>query len=134
MATVLLADDHPMMRSLVRTVLEAGGHQVIEATDGVEALQLASSCQPALVLLDWSMPGLTGLAVCRQLRADSKFDAVPVIFMSGHLEPAYARAARAAGANDCLLKPVEPDVMLAAVERALMAGAPARPPADRVTH
>jgi CheY-like chemotaxis protein len=121
MATVLLADDHPTMRSLIRTVLESGGHEVVEATDGIQALELASSCQPAVVLLDWSMPGMTGLAVCRQLRSDSKFDATPVIFMSGHLEPAYAKAARAAGANDCLLKPVEPDAMLQAVERVLMA-------------
>jgi CheY-like chemotaxis protein len=123
MATVLLADDHPTMRLLVKTVLESAGHEVIEATDGTEALALASSCQPAVVLLDWSMPGLTGLAVCRALRADSKFDSIPVIFMSGHLEPAYDRAARDAGADDCLLKPVEPDEMLASVERVLLAKA-----------
>lgn len=121
MALVLVADDHPILRRLLSIALEEAGHEVIEATDGMQALELASSAHPALVLLDWSMPQLTGLAVCRLLRADAKLASIPVIFMTAHNEPAYARAARAAGADDCLVKPTEPDALMERIERVLSA-------------
>jgi two-component system phosphate regulon response regulator PhoB len=121
MATILIADDHPMIRRLVRCTLEEAGHEVIEAADGLEALELAWSHRPAVVFLDWQMPELTGLVVCRRLRAAPEFAATAVIIMTGFSEEAFVRAAHDAGADDCLVKPVEPDVLLACTEQVLQA-------------
>jgi DNA-binding response OmpR family regulator len=119
MATVLLADDHPTMRFLVRRSLEEAGHEVIEAVDGLQAFELAVDHRPMVVFLDWQMPGLTGLDVCMRLRALPEFAATAVIMMTGFAEQAMVRTARNAGADDVLIKPVEPQVLLACIDRVL---------------
>jgi DNA-binding response OmpR family regulator len=119
MATVLLADDHPTMRFLVRRSLEEAGHDVIEAVDGLQAFELAVDHRPMVVFLDWQMPGLTGLDVCMRLRAMPEFATTAVIMMTGFAEQAMIRTARNAGADDVLVKPVEPQVLLACIDRVL---------------
>jgi CheY-like chemotaxis protein len=119
MATVLLADDHPTMRLLVRRLLEEAGHDVIEAVDGLQAFELAVDHRPTLIFLDWQMPGLTGLDVCKRLRALPEFASTAVIMMTGFAELAMIQTARDAGADDVLVKPVEPQVLLACTERVL---------------
>ncbi len=73
MLTILLADDHPVVRQGVRTILEAEpGFQVIgEASDGLEAVRATAKLQPQVLVLDLMMPGLTGLEVVRQVHAKS---------------------------------------------------------------
>jgi CheY-like chemotaxis protein len=119
MPAIVVADDHPLMRLLARRSLEDAGYEVIEATDGRDALKLVSLHHPAAVLLDWQMPELTGPAVCRRLRSDPAFAATPVVIMTGHGEESFKQAAREAGASDCLVKPVEPSALLACVEQLL---------------
>ncbi|HTX46545.1 MAG TPA: response regulator [Solirubrobacteraceae bacterium] len=119
MATVLLADDHPTMRLLVRRSLEEAGYDVIEAVDGLQAFELAIEHRPTLIFLDWQMPGLTGLDVCKRLRVLPEFASTAVIMMTGFAELAMIQIARDAGADDVLVKPVEPQVLLACTERVL---------------
>jgi CheY-like chemotaxis protein len=121
MSAIVIADDHPVMRLLAKRSLEEAGYEVIEAADGRQALELVSHHRPAAVLLDWQMPELTGPAVCSRLRADPDLAATPVIIMTGFGEEAFMQAARDAGASDCLVKPVEPSVLLACVEQVLQA-------------
>ena len=79
---ILLVDDDPSNRVLLRRILERRQHQVLEAADGEQALVLAGSERPALILLDVQLPGLDGYEVCRRLKADPETARIPVIFLS----------------------------------------------------
>ena len=69
---ILVVDDEPGLRALVRATLEGPGQQILEAENGGEALALARREQPAIVLLDWMMPGASGIDVLAELRSDSR--------------------------------------------------------------
>ena len=98
---VLVVDDDDMIRRLVRTVLEADEFEVAEATDGESALALASSAEPAVVVLDVMMPGLDGVEVCRRL----DHDRVKVIILTAREDPELEEDCRKAGANAFVTKP-----------------------------
>lgn len=80
--TILIADDDAALRELLRAALEAAGYRVVEAADGVEALQLAAHERPDLLILDISMPRLDGWAVLRQLEAQPATAGLPVIVLT----------------------------------------------------
>ena len=98
---VLVVDDDDMIRRLVRTVLEADEFEVAEATDGASALALASSAEPAVVVLDIMMPGLDGVEVCRRL----DHERVKVIVLTARDDPDLEDDCRQAGANAFVTKP-----------------------------
>ncbi len=98
---VLVVDDDDMIRRLVRTVLEADEFEVAEATDGESALALASSAEPAVVVLDIMMPGLDGVEVCRRL----DHERVKVIVLTARDDPDLEQDCRDAGANAFVTKP-----------------------------
>jgi CheY-like chemotaxis protein len=83
-ATVLVVDDSPDIRAIVRRTLTVLGYIVIEATSGHEAIGLARRCRPALVLLDLCLPGLDGWEVTRALRAEPALDEIPIVAMTGY--------------------------------------------------
>jgi DNA-binding response OmpR family regulator len=114
---VLIAEDHDDTRALLRVVLERGGCDVLEARDGEEAVRLAESARPDLVLLDRSLPRLDGLAVLRRVRGQAT--RVPVIFLSGHAEPLERSAAFEAGCDDYLVKPIGLDRLTSVLARHL---------------
>jgi two-component system chemotaxis response regulator CheY len=103
---ILIADDSRVMRQIVvRTMRQAGfgDHELIEAVDGQQALDLAKSESPDLILSDWNMPELTGIEVLRQLRAagnDVKFG-----FVTSECTPEMQQAAEAAGSLFFIVKP-----------------------------
>ena len=115
---VLVVDDEPDVRLLARLVLTTGGHEVLEAASGEEALaSLATGPRPDAVLLDIRMPGIDGWEVLRRLRADPDLEALPVVIFTAHLS---ARdEAPAASYSHFLTKPFEPDELLGAVESAM---------------
>jgi two-component system OmpR family response regulator len=115
---VLVAEDHEDTRLLLRVVLERDGLEVLEAADGEEAVRLAESARPDLVLLDRSLPRLDGLAVTRLVRA-REAGHVPIIFLSGHAEPLARSAAFEAGCDDYLIKPIGLDRLASVVARHL---------------
>jgi two-component system chemotaxis response regulator CheY len=103
---ILIADDSRVMRQIVRrTLRQAGyaGYDVIEAADGTEALALTLSERPDLVLADWNMPGLTGLEVLQQLRAQGV--ETPFGFVTSEVSQTMKDRALAAGAAFVIAKP-----------------------------
>ena len=82
MKRILLADDEEALRILVHTTLEDPEYEIIEACDGTEALALALTERPDLAVLDWMMPGLTGVEVTAQLRAHEETSRIPIILLT----------------------------------------------------
>jgi DNA-binding NarL/FixJ family response regulator len=112
---VLVADGDPVSRALIVALLERIGSTPHEAATGHEALALAESVSPALVILDVSLPGITGYEVCHELR--DRFGAdLPLVFLSGdRVEPMDRVAGLLIGADDYLVKPFDPDELLVRV-------------------
>jgi DNA-binding response OmpR family regulator len=103
---VLIADDDPDIRMLVRLRLERSGYTVIAANGGLEALELAAGCDPDLAILDVSMPGLSGVDVTRALR--ERQATFPVILLTAHAHESDMAAGEEAGANAYVTKPFSP--------------------------
>lgn len=100
---VLIAEDEPDVRMLL--VSQLTDYQVLVAKDGLEALALAKEYQPDLILLDWMMPGLDGLEVCKLIREDSVLERIPVVILTARVDEESKLAALEAGVNDFLNKP-----------------------------
>ncbi|MEE9220058.1 MAG: response regulator, partial [candidate division NC10 bacterium] len=116
MATVLIVDDEPMLRQMVREHLERHGLQIEEAESGQEALEFAHRVNPDLILLDIMMPDLNGLQVCQALREHEATRAIPVVLLTSQDGLEDRIRGLDAGANDYLTKPVQPSELLARVK------------------
>lgn len=108
MRTLLIADDEPDIRALVRMTLQSESYRILEAGDGVEALALARSNHPQLILLDAMMPGLTGFDVCRAIKNDPDTDRIKVIMLTAKAQETDIKEGVSAGADDYLTKPFSP--------------------------
>lgn len=117
--TVLICDDEDVLRSLVRDTLAGRPYTVIEARDGDEAVAVARSSQPDLVLLDMMMPGRSGLEVLREIRADAELAATPVLMLTARTQADDYEDAEAAGATRFLAKPFSPLQLAAIVDELL---------------
>lgn len=113
--TAIVADDDPMIRSILRSALTTIGLEVQLASHGYEAVSLASRTRATLILLDLAMPGLDGIAACARIRALPDYERVPVVVLTAKSDPRAAEAARAAGANLVLTKPFQPAALLQAI-------------------
>ncbi|MDK1029033.1 MAG: response regulator [Anaerolineae bacterium] len=109
MAKILIAEDEPDIRELVAFILQFAGYDVVTGTNGEEAVQLAKSESPDLILLDVRMPRMTGYDACRQIKADPNLKNVPVVFLSAKGQEAEVQDGMEAGAEEYLLKPFAPD-------------------------
>jgi two-component system phosphate regulon response regulator PhoB len=105
---VLIAEDDRSLRALIRLTIELGDVEIDEAGDGRGALSLALANPPDLVLLDWAMPGLSGIEVCRALRADPRTAAAVIVMITARASPADRADGLAAGADHYLTKPFSP--------------------------
>ena len=105
-ALVLVADDDPVMRLLMREMLTQAGLDVIEAGDGIAALACHDTLAPDLILLDVDMPALDGFSVCRAIRQRASTHAVPIIMVTGADELEAVTQAYAEGATDFVSKPI----------------------------
>lgn len=112
---LLIADDEPSLRMLVRTTLEDPRYDIIEAADGVEALELARRELPRVALLDVMMPGMTGIEVCRLLKSSPETRQIVVIILSARAQAADRESGLAAGADIYLTKPFRPLQLLTLV-------------------
>jgi CheY-like chemotaxis protein len=107
MATILVIDDDPHIRALLRTALELAGHAVAEAGSGTEAIARIGAIRPDVVLCDIVMPGMDGIETIRALR--SEMPGLRIVALSGggaHGFSDYLKYARALGADDAIAKPV----------------------------
>jgi CheY-like chemotaxis protein len=120
-ATVLIADDDANSRLLVATLLEHAGHVVLEATDGENALSVVATHGPDLVLVDLSMPRMSGINFVRALRSDPEHAATAVVLYTGTGDTEAMRDfMRAYGVLGAIPKPSEPLVFIQTVESALL--------------
>ena len=118
--TILIADDKAAGRELVRTVLEKAGYNVVEANDGIEALQLANRVNPDLIILDLHMPGLDGFGVVKELRTLELFMASPIIALTASAMQGDKQRAMEAGFTGYITKPVSLSQLRTEVERLLI--------------
>jgi len=122
MKTILLADDEAHLRRLVRMTLEDLDYALLEAADGAAALRLAREHRPDLLVLDWMMPGLSGLEVAAAVRSDPRLAGLPIILLTARSQARDLERGRAVDAFAYLTKPFSPLELLRQVERALGAG------------
>jgi DNA-binding response OmpR family regulator len=115
MSKVLIADDDPDILDLVAFKLEQAGHQLVTAGDGITALAEARREPPDVVVLDVSMPGMSGLDICRELRADPATAAIPVILLTARAQEADVEAGFDVGADDYVTKPFSPRELVSRV-------------------
>lgn len=116
---VLVVDDDPAARLLCAANLERLGLQVLEATDGLDALERARSHIPDLVLTDVAMPGFSGFELAEALRLDIRTHEIPIIFLSGERSASSRARALALGALAYIVKPFDPRELTEIVTRAL---------------
>ncbi|MGZ6009857.1 MAG: response regulator, partial [Rhizomicrobium sp.] len=117
--TVLVAEDEGALITLLRYNLEREGYRVLEAQDGEEALLVAAEEKPDLVLLDWMLPQLSGIEVCRRLRGRQETRNVPIIMLTARGEETDRIRGLDTGADDYLTKPFSMTELLARL-RAVM--------------
>lgn len=116
---ILVVEDFEDSRFMLRRLLEMAGHTVIEATDGEQAVAVALSKHPDLILMDLSLPKLDGLAATRRIRENEDFRDVPIVAVSAHDGAESRAAALAAGCNEYVTKPIDFDQLNSLLNRFL---------------
>ena len=123
MATILIVDDEPDIREVIRFTLEEGGFRVLEAAHADDARRLMSE-QPDLVLLDWMLPGRSGLELAAQLKQNAKTRTIPIIMISARGEEEDRIKGLNTGADDYITKPFSPREMVARIHAVLRRSKP----------
>jgi DNA-binding response OmpR family regulator len=108
MSLILVVEDDDDIREYLVLRLQRLGHDVVAAADGQSGLELAELRHPDLVVTDWSMPRLTGIELCVALRDQADVSDVPILVITARSSETAAAEARAAGANDLMVKPFIP--------------------------
>ncbi|CAO3441768.1 Phosphate regulon transcriptional regulatory protein PhoB (SphR) [Azospirillum argentinense] len=121
---VLIVEDEADIVTLLKYNLEKEGFRVNAATDGEEALLLAGEQTPNIVLLDWMLPLMSGLEVCRQMRRNSKMRDIPIIMLTARGEEADRVRGLNSGADDYITKPFSPTELVARMRAVLRRSAP----------
>jgi DNA-binding response OmpR family regulator len=119
MKTILIADDHDHLRLLVTTTLGGANYRILEARDGDEACALALTESPDLLILDWMMPGKSGIQVIETLHLDPGMRDVPVIMLTARAQNADRHGAATLGVRSYLVKPFSPIELWETVEKIL---------------
>ena len=128
--TLLLVEDNEDNRIIYSTVLRHIGYEVVEALDGMQAIELARSVLPNLILMDISIPGMDGWEATRVLREDPLTKDIPIVALTAHALADDRERAQQVGFTSYLAKPIEPRAVVAEVERWIGTGAKAPPAAS----
>lgn len=105
--TIMVVDDDDDIRQMMRVLLEEDGYSVLEAENGQQAIEIAESTSPDLILMDLSMPVLDGLTATRRMREIDRVSDVPIIAITAYDSPEHRTNASAAGVNEYLTKPID---------------------------
>lgn len=103
---ILVVDDDPNLRVLLRQMLALRGFDVVEAEDGLDALAKVEEAKPSVIVLDVMMPDIDGITVCKQLRSQPQTANLPIIMLSGKVHPEAVEEGLQAGADKYLRKPI----------------------------
>ncbi len=123
-ATILVVEDEPAIQELISAALQHAGHRVMRAYSAEEAVPLVNGTLPDVVLLDWMLPGTSGIEFARRLRSDERTRDLPVIMLTARGEEQDKVAGLDAGADDYLTKPFSPRELVARIKAVLRRRAP----------
>lgn len=116
--TILIVDDAASMRGLVGMTLKSKGYNVIEASDGKNALEKLKAAQKVdLIVTDLNMPNMDGIQLIKTLKTDPKFKFVPIVMLTTESQEAKKEEGRKAGAKAWIVKPFKPDVLVDVVKK-----------------
>jgi two-component system, cell cycle response regulator DivK len=116
---VLLVDDYPDAREMYSEYLQYSGFDVIEAGNGIEALQQAVEREPDIILMDLSLPVMDGWEATRRLKADRRTARIPVVALTGHALAGISEGARRAGCDAFVTKPCLPEDLVKEIRKVL---------------
>jgi len=119
LCTVLIVDDEPDIRAMVATALELSDIAVLQAGDAQEGYAMVVDEKPDLLLLDWMMPGTSGIELARRLKSDDRTDEIPIIMLTAKAEEDNKIQGLDAGADDYVTKPFSPRELVARVKAIL---------------
>lgn len=119
MAKILAVDDSASMRQMVSFTLQQAGHQVLEAVDGLKALELAKTGPVDLVLSDVNMPNMGGLELVQKLRTLPSYQFTPILMLTTESSIDKKKEGKAVGATGWIVKPFNPDQLLATIAKVL---------------
>lgn len=122
--TVLVVEDEPAIQELIAYNLKQAGHQPLRADNAEQALVLVANALPDLVLLDWMLPGLSGIELAKRLRADKRTRAIPIIMLTARSEEQDKLQGLEIGADDYITKPFSPRELNARIKAVLRRRAP----------
>ncbi|MDH4133865.1 MAG: response regulator [Gammaproteobacteria bacterium] len=119
MATILAVDDSASMRQMVSFTLKGAGFDVVEADDGVNALTLARGKKVDLVVTDVNMPNMDGISLIKELRQLPDYKFTPILMLTTESGDSKKQEGKAAGATGWIVKPFNPDQLLATIKKVL---------------
>ena len=123
-ATILLVEDEPAIQELIAANLLRAGHHVVRAGDAETAQRIVRDALPDLVLLDWMLPGMSGVEFARRLRAEERTRGIPLIMLTARGEEQDKVLGLEAGADDYITKPFSPRELMARIKAVLRRRAP----------
>jgi two-component system chemotaxis response regulator CheY len=118
-ASILAVDDSASMRQMVSFTLKGAGYDVLEASDGTQALNIAKTRAVNLVITDVNMPNMDGISLIRELRSLSSYRFTPLLMLTTESSPEKKQEGRAAGATGWIVKPFNPEQLLNTVKKVL---------------
>lgn len=118
-STILVVDDESMTRRLLRLMLERDGYVILEAADGIQALNIIKENCPDVVIMDVMMPNMDGFTACQTLRNQPETANLPVIMLSARTQLEAVRAGLQAGANRYMTKPISKPELIQTIEELL---------------
>jgi len=119
MARIMTVDDSPSIRQLVAATLQRGGHEVQQAATGVEGLELAKKVGFQVIISDVNMPEMDGITLVKALRKLAPYKFTPLLLLTTEMDPEKKKQAKEAGATGWLVKPFNPEQLVATVARVL---------------
>lgn len=115
--TVMTVDDSKTMRDMVGYTLKEAGYQVLEAEDGVQALNVLGTSKADVVITDLNMPNMDGITLIKQLRAKPEYSATPILMLTTEADDEKKANGRQAGATGWIVKPFNPEKLVAVVKK-----------------
>jgi len=116
---ILITEDSPTVLEILKSVLAEEGYEVIAASDGQQALNLAKTEKPDLMVLDLMLPKIDGYKVCRMLKFDEKYKDIPIIMLTARTNETDEKLGKEVGADAYIRKPFQPEVVIDEIKKLL---------------
>jgi two-component system, cell cycle response regulator DivK len=121
---VLVVEDYQDAREMYAAYLQFSGYRVVEATNGLEAIEKTIELLPDIILMDLALPKIDGWEATKRLKSDDRTKHIPIVALTGHALAGFAEGAREAGCDGFVTKPCLPDALVAEIKRMLASRSP----------